>query len=310
MNMKRFGSPRFLVLLPLAVTFLSALPLAAQTIPLTNWVVPKKHFTASANGDISNGAIFIAITPCRVLDTRNANGSFGGPSFSSGETRSYTIPAGPCPGIPVAAAYSLNFAIVSYSANMYLTAYPAGTSRPVIATINAGSGPAVGNAAIVPASASGAISVYAAGATHIIIDINGYFEDSRAFLDAGEQLALFGTVDGSAVIRGENVSTSTNIYTSGVRGVVDATSTNISGVFGESTGDGISYGVKGFHDVATLDSAGVLGYVSDRTNYNGGVGPFYYAGVRGESAGTVNGIGVLGLSPYIGVIGSYINPTT
>src|SRR5437588_13105225 len=97
MNMKRFGSHRFLVLLPLAVTFLSALPLAAQTIPLTNWPVPKKHFTPSANGAISNGAIFIAIPPCTVLDTRHAHGPFGGPSSSSGDTPSYNIPAGPSP---------------------------------------------------------------------------------------------------------------------------------------------------------------------------------------------------------------------
>jgi hypothetical protein len=308
MIMNGVVSRRFLVLLSLTATVLCALPLAAQTVPLTNWPVPRKHLTASANGDISQGAIFIAITPCRILDTRNANGAFGGPIFSSGETRSYTIPAGPCPGIPVAAAYSLNFAIVSYSAGMYLTAYPTGTSRPVIATINAGSGPPVGNAAIVPASASGSIDVYAAGSTHIIIDINGYFEDSRAFLDAGEQLSLFGTVDGSAVIRGENVSTSSSVYTSGVRGVVDATSANISGVFGESTGNGANYGVKGYHDFATNNGAGVLGYLYDRTN---ATVTFFPAGVRGEAGAAVaNGIGVLGVGPYIGVSGGYINPST
>ena len=55
---------------------------------------------------------FVPVTPCRIADTRNPNGSFGGPSLASGGTRSFPIPSSSC-GIPSsAAAYSLNVTVV------------------------------------------------------------------------------------------------------------------------------------------------------------------------------------------------------
>jgi hypothetical protein len=57
----------------------------------------------------------------------------------------------------------------------YLTTWPAGQSQPLVSTLNSIDGSIVANAAIVPAGTSGAISVYVAGDTDVIIDINGYF---------------------------------------------------------------------------------------------------------------------------------------
>src|SRR5882724_6491042 len=187
---------RVFTALSFSVSLFLSLPLAAQNIPLTNWPVSTRHFTPRAAADLGNAAVFTAITPCRVLDTRNPAGPYGGPAFASSQTRSFSIPGSPCTGIPAAAAYSFNFVIVSYQANLYVTAFPTGTTRPNVATVNAGSGPPIGNAAIVPASATGSIDVFAAGTTDLIIDINGYFSDSRASLNSNEQLALFGTVAG------------------------------------------------------------------------------------------------------------------
>jgi hypothetical protein len=56
-----------------------------------------------------------------------------------------------------------------------LTLWPAGMARPVVATLNALDGAITSNAAIVPASASGAISAYGSNGTHLILDVNGYF---------------------------------------------------------------------------------------------------------------------------------------
>jgi hypothetical protein len=41
--------------------------------------------------------------------------------------------------------------------------------------LNSWDGTVVANAAIVPAGTGGAIDVYVTGATHVILDINGYF---------------------------------------------------------------------------------------------------------------------------------------
>ena len=39
---------------------------------------------------------FVAIAPCRVVDTRRANGPFGGPEMQAQTSRNFTIPAGAC----------------------------------------------------------------------------------------------------------------------------------------------------------------------------------------------------------------------
>jgi hypothetical protein len=129
----------------------------------------------------SPGALhYYSLAPCRVADTRTGSGfagAFGPPSLVGGATRNFPIPSSSCsvPGPPTAQAYSLNMTVVSSTPVGYLTAWPTGQPLPVAATINAGSGGVVGSAALVPAGTGGAISVFAAGNTDVVIDINGYF---------------------------------------------------------------------------------------------------------------------------------------
>jgi uncharacterized delta-60 repeat protein len=118
---------------------------------------------------------FVPVTPCRVVDTRNPSGPFGGPSLTGGATRAFVIPSGVC-GIPATArAYSLNVTVVPYGFLGYLTLWPTGASQPLVSTLNAYDGQATANAAIMPAGTSGSISAYATNDTDLILDINGYF---------------------------------------------------------------------------------------------------------------------------------------
>jgi hypothetical protein len=73
-----------------------------------------------------------------------------------------------------AAAYSLNITVVPTQSLPYLTVYPAGTAQPVVSTLNSFDGRVIANAAFVPAGINGAITIFAAGDTHVIVDINGY----------------------------------------------------------------------------------------------------------------------------------------
>ena len=134
-------------------------------------------FKPRADALPSNATTFIAVAPCRLVDTRNANGPFGGPKFGVNETRTYTVPQGAC-GLPIAAAYSVNFTITAYVGDGFLTAWPAGIGRPVVSTLNFGTGAVVANAAVVPADATGAFNVFVVNPTHVIIDVNGYFTES------------------------------------------------------------------------------------------------------------------------------------
>ena len=118
---------------------------------------------------------FYPVTPCRIADTRNPNGPFGGPEMGAATSRSFPVPSSAC-GIPAsAAAYSLNVTVVPDGPLSYLTTWPAGSAQPLVSTLNSWDGSVVANAAIVPAGTGGAIGVYVTNPTHVILDINGYF---------------------------------------------------------------------------------------------------------------------------------------
>ena len=129
----------------------------------------------SAAAASAGASAFYPLTPCRIADTRNAAGPFGGPGLSAGGTRSFVIPQSSC-GVPAdATAYSLNFAAVPGGPLGFITVWPAGQPQPVVASLNDVTGTIAANAVIVPAGDNGAIDVYATDATNVVIDINGYF---------------------------------------------------------------------------------------------------------------------------------------
>jgi hypothetical protein len=129
-----------------------------------------KQAEASPTGELQ----FIPITPCRIADTRNPTGAFGGPELAAGVARTFDVPQSDC-GIPsTAVAYSLNVTVVPIQSLGYLTFWPAGEAQPVVSTLNS-DGRVKANATITPAGTNGGVSVYASDATQFILDIDGYF---------------------------------------------------------------------------------------------------------------------------------------
>jgi hypothetical protein len=123
----------------------------------------------------SGGLNFYATAPCRIADTRNPTGTFGGPALDGLQARTFPIPQSAC-GMPAnAGAWSLSITVVPFGFMGYLTTWPAGQAQPVVSTLNALKGQVVANAALVPAGTSGAIDAYVSHSSHLVIDINGYF---------------------------------------------------------------------------------------------------------------------------------------
>ncbi len=220
--------------------------LGDEAIP--NWPAPatwSPHSAsrgASAMGAITSPLPFIGVTPCRVLDTRNPVGPFGGPAFSSGQTRSFTIPSGPCSGIPSAGAYSLNFTVVNMTGFGFLTAWPAGSAQPLVSTLDyVPAEGALANAAIVPASGSGAISVFVSVGTDVIIDINGYYAPAGV----GIHNTFLGLFAGNFTMTGDdNTGFGRNVLSVNSTGVNNtaigsfALFSNTTGVSNTATGEG------------------------------------------------------------------------
>jgi len=136
---------------------------------------------AITNGTITiiprSDSLFYPVTPCRIIDTRNANGPQGGPMLLGMTTRNVNV-AGVC-GIPSgAAAISVNVAVVAPSAGGYLTVFagPANNTLPLASTINFLPNKTLSNNAIVKVG-SDSINVYDGGPPlHFVIDVNGYFK--------------------------------------------------------------------------------------------------------------------------------------
>ena len=126
---------------------------------------------------------FVPLTPCRVVDTRKPDGTFGGPPIGANSSRDFPLSqsGNPC-SIPASAvAYSLNVTVVPAGPLGYLTIWPTGEGRPVVSTMNSLDGRIKANAAIVPAGTpSGSVSVYVSNTTNVVLDIDGYFEPSGA----------------------------------------------------------------------------------------------------------------------------------
>lgn len=123
----------------------------------------------------SSGLRYFPGVPCRVVDTRNPNGPFGGPPIQGGTSRSFPIPQSIC-NIPSAAgAYVFTVTAIPNGRLSLLTAYPTGENRGAVTTMVSLDGRIKSDPTIVPAGTNGAVSVYASDTTNVVIDYSGYF---------------------------------------------------------------------------------------------------------------------------------------
>jgi hypothetical protein len=121
------------------------------------------------------GLRFVPVTPCRIADTRNPVGPFGGPFINGGTSRGFAIPNSACNIPATAQAYSVNVTVVPRGPLGFLTMFPCGQTLPLASTLNATDGRVKAAAAIVPAGTNGGVCAFATNDTELILDINGYF---------------------------------------------------------------------------------------------------------------------------------------
>ncbi len=265
-------SGRAIFLLVFLPAILAAQRMPDNVIPLKNWSTPlywqpnqaereaaaravpqnpAPQFQLSPNAVSTEALTFVAMTPCRLVDTRGAavgfigEDPFAGPSLMAGQTATFplqstteqaTTEPAPCGVIPtIAQAYSFNVTVVPHAAGAvnYVTVWPAGATRPVVSTLNDSQGLIVANAAIVSAGAtSGGVSLYNYGpaTTDVIIDMNGFFAaptdlNGNTAVGMGALAASTGVDDTAAGVDalGDNTTGSQNIA-AGVGALQDNTS--------------------------------------------------------------------------------------
>lgn len=134
------------------------------------------HLVVEAPVVVSGGANLYLVTPCRVIDTRSADGPRGGPALANLATRVVQM-TGVC-GIPSnAIAVAANITAVSPVTTGFLSLFPSDIAWPGSSTMNYRANKTRANNAILRLSPAGQTSVYNNGSTqHFIIDVTGYFQ--------------------------------------------------------------------------------------------------------------------------------------
>ncbi len=128
---------------------------------------------------------FVAITPCRLADTRPAPDTVGSRNTPIGSDDTFTLTAHGANGLcttPIptgATALSLNVTAIGPTAPTFLTIFPTGATLPTTSNLNPSPGqPPVPNAVTVDINASGQFNIFNKyGSVNVIVDIVGYYED-------------------------------------------------------------------------------------------------------------------------------------
>lgn len=160
--------------------------LAAATLIIAT-VVTASPVMASADGkasQITPAAVnplgeFTALTPMRILDTRDGTGQ-GGVAAPVGPGATIDVQITGQGGVPATgvSAVVLNATVTQPSAGGFLTIWPFGAQRPLISNLNYVPYQTVPNAVTVAVGDDGKVSVYNfIGTTHVVFDVVGYYAD-------------------------------------------------------------------------------------------------------------------------------------
>ncbi len=161
---------------------------------------------------------FVGVTPCRLVDTRGLTAALPGGGFLPSATiRNYTL-VGAC-NIPAdARAISLNATATNTAGPGFLVLYPKGGAVPPVSTLNFLASQTVANAAVVPLSADGSISVvFGVSGGDVILDTNGYYSP------LGVVNSLNGQAGDLTLVAGTNIT-----LTPGA-GTLSIAATNVTG---------------------------------------------------------------------------------
>lgn len=125
-----------------------------------------------------SGTRFYPVTPCRLLDTRDAGRpeGLGPPALAARQTRAFA--AAPECGLPAdAAALSVNVTVTEATAEGWVTLFPGAGAAPGTSNVHFRPGRTRAAASIVPVGAGAAFSAHNAsdGSLHLVVDVNGWF---------------------------------------------------------------------------------------------------------------------------------------
>ena len=152
-------------------------------------LTPASGMTTKALGSPGSDLVFTPITPCRIVDTRNAGGMIAANTMRSFVAYTATDfvaqggAAGDC-GIPEnVSAVSVKLTASRPAMNGYLTAFPSQVAQPFASSLNYLAGVDTSNEAHIALCRPGCatqFSIYTLRQTDVVVDVTGYFIEPQA----------------------------------------------------------------------------------------------------------------------------------
>lgn len=134
-----------------------------------------------SSGDVSAQAIgsageYVAITPTRILDTRDGTGGLMGRRGTGQIDDVLATGVGSVPAVASVAAVVVNVTVTNTTGSSFLTVWPSGEAKPVASNLNFLGGQTLANLVTVKIGANGKVSLYNHDApTDVVFDIVGYY---------------------------------------------------------------------------------------------------------------------------------------
>lgn len=118
---------------------------------------------------------YTGLEPARLLDTRIA---LGAPAAKIGPGGAIELQVTGRGGVPASGvgAVVLNVTVTEPTTGSFLTAWPAGMTRPLASNLNFRAGQTVANLVMVNVGAGGKVALYShSGSAHVIVDVAGWY---------------------------------------------------------------------------------------------------------------------------------------
>jgi hypothetical protein len=121
---------------------------------------------------------FVAVAPCRILDTRKAGGALHGTRTFTASAASYASQGGKAAtcNIPdIALAVQLNLGAISQGNTSDVKGWAAGEAQPLASMVNYNPSGPVANMVTMPVDPLGRFNLQTPGTAHVFADVAGYY---------------------------------------------------------------------------------------------------------------------------------------
>lgn len=146
---------------------------------------------------------FVGLVPGRIMDTRadgtTVDGTSAGVGAVAADSVTELLVAGRAGVAADATAAVLNVTVTEPVGDGYATVFPCGSPRPTASNLNYTDGQTVPNAVVARLGVAGRVCVYSQRATHLVVDVNGYFPTRSRYRPINPSRLLDTRVDHSTV---------------------------------------------------------------------------------------------------------------